>query len=300
MDARYAVRVIRSILRHPINRQHKAAALLRVLRWQLRSRISSRPVVVDYVNDSKLLVRRGMSAAVANVYLGISEYHDMAFILHTLRPGDVFIDVGANVGTISILAALTGAQVVAFEPVPSTFEALRANIALNRLQSRIQARRTGVASQCGVLEFTAEEDSTNHVAGGAWPDGPQQTVAAQVTSLDEALAGLAATMLKIDVEGYETEVLRGATRTLSSPSLMAVVVELNGAGDRYGCDEQKVHDALLQLQFQPFDYDPASRQLSGLSWETRRRSNILYLRHPVWARERVATAPAFCVFGQRI
>jgi FkbM family methyltransferase len=300
MDPRYAIRIVREILNHPMNRHHKTAAIIRVLQWQVRSRLDSQPVVVQYVNGSKLLVKRGMSSAIANIYTGIFEYQDMAFVLHVLRPGDLFIDVGANVGTFSILGGLTGANVVAFEPVEETFKALSANLRLNGLHSQVEARRIGIASMRGTLEFTAEEDSTNHVAGGRWPDGNQKIVAVEVTTLDDALKDLAPTMLKIDVEGYETEVIRGATQTLALPSLLSVIVELNGSGDRYAHDERKVHEALLALDFQPFDYDPANRQLSELTWHTRRRSNILYLRDVEWARERVANAPHFCVHGQRV
>jgi hypothetical protein len=63
------------------------------------------PVVVPFVGDTRLLVARGMRGATGNVYVGLHEFEEMAFALHALRPSSRFIDVGANVGSYTVLAA---------------------------------------------------------------------------------------------------------------------------------------------------------------------------------------------------
>jgi hypothetical protein len=62
------------------------------------------PVAMPYVNETRLLVKPGMAGATGNVYAGLHEYEDMAFVLHALRPSSRFVDVGANVGTYTVLA----------------------------------------------------------------------------------------------------------------------------------------------------------------------------------------------------
>jgi Met-10+ like-protein len=79
-----------------------------------------------------------MHGATGNIYCGLHEFAEMAFTLHLLRPGDLFADIGANVGSYTVLAAgVCGARVVAVEPGPAAGAALAKNIALNRLGDRV-------------------------------------------------------------------------------------------------------------------------------------------------------------------
>src|SRR5690349_8415761 len=122
---------LRSLINHPLNRRRKLAALGGFVRWQLGSRLLPGKAAVPFVDDYRLLVAPGMTGATGNVYCGLLEFEDMAFVLHVLREGDVFMDVGANVGAYTVLAAATGARVVAFEPIPAAFAHLTDNVRVN-------------------------------------------------------------------------------------------------------------------------------------------------------------------------
>ena len=125
---------LRFITSHPLGRRDKWATVLRYLRWQIGSRIAQGPIAVDFINNTRLLVRPGMTGATGNIYCGLHEFEDMAFLLHFLRPSDLFVDIGANIGSYTILAsAVIGAHGIAFEPVPQTFQSLIDNIHLNRI-----------------------------------------------------------------------------------------------------------------------------------------------------------------------
>src|SRR5262245_16370264 len=65
---------LRFLMEHPLAALGPFAAIARYLRWQLGSRILGEPVVVSFVNDARLLVRRGMTGATGNVYAGLHEY----------------------------------------------------------------------------------------------------------------------------------------------------------------------------------------------------------------------------------
>jgi hypothetical protein len=92
------------LLNHPLSQGQKLPTLERFIRWQLGSRMLPAEVVWPFVNDARLIVRPGMTGATGNVYVGLHEFEDMAFLLHYLRPGDLFVDVGANVGSYTVLA----------------------------------------------------------------------------------------------------------------------------------------------------------------------------------------------------
>ena len=60
-----------------------------------------------------------------NIYCGLVEFADMAFVLHVLRAGDLFVDIGANAGAYTLLASsVAGAKTTCFEPAPATYARL--------------------------------------------------------------------------------------------------------------------------------------------------------------------------------
>ena len=279
------------ILRHPLNRGRRGAALVRWLRWQVGSRLLPGAVWVPFVAEVGLLVRPGMTGATGNVYCGLHEFEDMALVLHALRPDDLFVDIGANVGSYALLGGAAGARVLAIEPIPTTFAWLTRNIAVNGLGERVRALNLGLGRGEGRLRFTVGLDTVNHVlAAGEAADG---AVEVPVHPLDAVLAGQSPTLIKIDVEGFETEVLAGAERALADPGLLAVIMELNGSGGRYGFDEDALHRNLLGRGFATYRYRPFERNLEPLHGARSGGGNTLYVRDAARLAERVRTAPRY-------
>jgi hypothetical protein len=97
--------ILKFIWNHPLNKDHKMQSLVRFLRWQIGIRALQSSAVCPFINDSRLIISRGMTAATGNIYVGLMAFEEMGFLLHYLRPGDVFFDIGANVGTFTILAS---------------------------------------------------------------------------------------------------------------------------------------------------------------------------------------------------
>ncbi|HXM47352.1 MAG TPA: FkbM family methyltransferase [Pyrinomonadaceae bacterium] len=287
---------IRFILEHPLNRRHKISAIRRWLNWQIGSRLVPGPVAVNFVNKTKLLVAPGMTGATGNVYAGLHEFYDMAFALHLLRRDDVFVDVGANVGVYTVLASAVGASSISIEPIENAFDQLMLNIHLNNLSDRVDAHRIGVGSKKGTLKFTYALDTTNHVVDGAEAkDTPVCEV--EVATLDSIVDAVEPVLLKIDVEGFETEVIAGADEVLSKESLLAVVMELNGSGRRYGYDEDRVFESMRDYGFVPYAYDPYQRALKELNGKSQGSGNTLFIRDVASVRERLHGAPPFTVIG---
>lgn len=96
-----------------------------------------------------------------------------------------------------------------------------------------------------------------------------------VDTLDNTLAGETPALIKIDVEGFETEVLNGAASILASPGLKAIIIELNGAGNRYGFDDKDIHRLLLNHGFKTMQYTPFARELKYAQLNTEHKT--LYL-----------------------
>lgn len=293
------LRVLRSIVSHPLNQGAEFRALMRFLRWQVGSRLTSGAMVFEWVNGAKFLARTGETGLTGNIYNGFQEYAEMAFVLHVTRPGDLFVDVGANVGSYTVLAcAAAGADGACFEPVPGTYERLRENIRLNDLEHRVRCANVGVGKERGVVAFSSDMDAGNRVLA----DGEARAgrIDVQVDTLDALLEGRQPSLMKIDVEGYETAVIAGADETLASPSLRAVIMEINGSGEKFGFDEAQIFGRMAAHGFAPFTYDPPRRRLVALSAGNPFPENILFVRDLDAVRARLVSAPCYTVNGKRL
>jgi FkbM family methyltransferase len=289
---------LRFLAQHPLAKRHPLAVAARYLRWQIGSRVVDRPVAVEFVNDARLLVRRGMTGATGNVYTGLHDYEEMAFLLHLLRERDLFVDVGANVGTYSVLAAkVSGARVIAFEPIPSAADALRDNVALNAIGSLVEVRRACAGASRGAVQMTTGEDTTNHVV--ETPGDLAGTMTVPVEPLDEVLRGLAPLLIKLDVEGYELAVFRGASSVLASPELRAVLLEINPYVERYTRSDAELVSMLTSHGFERCSYQPRERSLEPVT-RASGGANALFVRDLPFVRDRLASAPAFRVLNQSI
>lgn len=290
---------IRFIVGHPINRGHRLRALLRYAKWQFGSRMVPGDVAFTWVNDSKLLARPGETGVTGNIYTGLHEFPDMGFLLHFLRKGDLFVDVGANIGSYAILAgSAVGAKTVAFEPIPRTFERLVDNVLLNRAEDLIRCMNMAIGAENESVLFTSDEDTTNHAISSA--ESSRSSIPVEVTTLDQALANEHPVLMKIDVEGYETLVLRGCQKTLESPSVSAVIIELNGSGSRYGFEDSDILRLMLQLGFETCSYDPFSRKLTRTHGMANNSGNTLFVRNVSMVEARLQDAKPFSIFGRAI
>lgn len=287
--------LVRYVWAHPLNADGKFAALVRVIRWQVGSRIAPGPVALPFVESTRLLAARGMTGATGNWYCGLHEHREMAFVLHVLRESDLFLDVGANVGSYTILASgAVGARSIAVEPVPATYVHLRENVALNDLVGPVRCWQGGLADRAGSLQFTSGLDTGNHVLA---PGTKVPGIEVPVTTLDELVGDDVPTLIKIDVEGYEHAVLKGARRTLADPRLLAVVMETNGSGARYGVSDDQLVAAVRDHGFAMYDYDPFARRLSATE---RTDGNAIFVRDPDAVNARIVAARRYALVNGSI
>ncbi|GGB08406.1 FkbM family methyltransferase [Puia dinghuensis] len=297
---RSLVKILKFIGYHPLASKNRLLAYSRFLSWQIRQRLRPRPEKVTFVESSVLIVERGMAGATGNIYTGLQEFNDMGFLLHVLRAGDTFVDIGANVGAYTILAAKNvGAAVVSFEPIPSTFAKLQRNVDANEVQGSVELKRYGVGDAAGTLRFTASMDSVNHVLTAHEQIDGAGIVEVPVETLDQLLQGRQPVLFKMDVEGYEWPALNGAKSLLASPSLKALIIELNGSGHRYGYDEKTIHALLVTYGFVPYRYEPFSRQLKKEP-DYYGPDNTIYIRDVEWVEGRVKAARKYRVLNVNV
>lgn len=279
------LRTWRFINSHPLASRNIPLALQLWLKWQIGSRILKMPVIVPFVGKSQLVAEIGMTGATGNIYAGLHEFVDMAFTLHLLQPGDLFVDVGANIGSYTVLASkVAGANSFSIEPVPATFQRLRRNINLNDISSLVDSRCCAVGQEHGVIKFTSDLDTTNQVVSG---DYQGNIIEVSVESLDYLLDNLQPTLIKIDVEGFEPEVIAGAIETLQCDSLLAILLETVNS---------EIEKALKDAGFETASYDPFKRELV-VAGTTHSSNNYLWIRDSSQIINRCKAAPEYQLLG---
>ena len=134
-------------------------------------------------------------------------------LMDSVRPGDVVADVGAFVGIYSVAlaqrAGLAG-RVIAIEPDPENFEGLQHHVALNGVEERIRCIRSAAGRDPGVVRFRAGRSVESSVTGEE-----MNSIEVQMTTLDEVAGGSPIDLVKVDVEGYELDVVEGAEKLMS-------------------------------------------------------------------------------------
>ena len=159
---------------------------------------------------------------------GCYEQAAQEYFQKQLKSGCIVYDVGANFGFYSLLAARQGAQVFAFEPDVQIAESLERHARMNSLNTRIEIIRAAVYSFSGSIALDPANCQRGHGNAhvGVAVDPSHPTVSVPCTTLDDfAREHVAPDVVKIDVEGAESEVLRGAERVFaeSRPQLLCEV-----------------------------------------------------------------------------
>jgi FkbM family methyltransferase len=158
-----------------------------------------------------------------------------------VKPGEVFYDIGANVGAYSFIAqSVAGGNctVYAFEPSFSTFAELNLNILLNNFSEKIIPLYVALSNETGLLKFNYSSTTPGtalHSIGEAIGEDGKQFQPAFVQPilsyrLDELIKQFALRLpnhIKLDVDGAEFSVLQGADETLLNAGIRSILVEIN-------------------------------------------------------------------------
>ena len=201
-----------------------------------------------------------------SLYFGGSMYEPdtTAYFAKVLGPGRAFVDIGANHGYFSVLAAsLVGksGRVVAFEPNPKIFRQLRTHVALNGFDDRVRLLPSALADAPGEARLFVSQDALNsglssltpaseHLESGSLSEA--HTVSVPVDTFDHwfSSSGLSRVdLMKIDVEGAEGLVLQGMSAALQTDAIRAIILETAWGGP--------AHLVLCEAGFEPQMLDSA-------------------------------------------
>ncbi len=200
---------------------------------------------------------------------GVLEPGTTSIITRLLREGDTFVDVGANIGLLTLPAArCVGGRgmVIAIEPVPRLADVLRRSLALNGVASRVRVEQCAAADSFGSARMHV---GTILGHSSLLPlDDVRQVIEVPLRRVDAIVApGTKVALVKIDAEGYEIPVWRGMQRTIADNPNLALIVEFGPSHlARANVEISEWLDTFRQADFDLYEID----ELTGVCRPLRR------------------------------
>lgn len=196
---------------------------------------------VQQVNNVRLMIPDGLGTGAGGEHhmaIGTYERGETAFVLSNMSEGNWMIDVGAHVGYFAIAAAAkvgTTGGIIAVEPTESSAEVLRENVRLNGFEDRVHVIEKAASDHAGGATFYVSDTSSmwNSVEPGTLDDSTR-TLEVATTTIDDLVSEVgwpSIRILKIDVEGHEVSVMRGASETLARNPELNILFEVSGTSE---------------------------------------------------------------------
>tara|TARA_B100000214_G_scaffold366976_1_gene336579 strand:- start:191 stop:1111 length:921 start_codon:yes stop_codon:yes gene_type:complete len=248
-------------------------------------RLYNKPIKMKWINNLKYYLSLGDSGIIGNYYFYIDDYEESIFLIHYLNKQDVFIDVGSNHGHYTMIASgISNCNSIAIEPVKSTFDRLKMNIELNRLNN-VKLYNLGISDSDGELIISNNMGSMNRIIDGVAKNNSEMI---SVTTLDKiSVSEKKIDLIKIDVEGYEKQVLLGGENTLQNPNLNVIIIELNNSNFQYGYHEDETISILNNYGFSPYRYIYPNNVLMPLERKNFDSYNTIFIRNINDAKNRI-------------
>ena len=265
--AAHATDTCARIWRHPENAGRRVRTLGAYFAWQAWERTAKRPWTIPLVPGRVIRCYPHCQVSSGTLYYRLPERSSMRFLLAYLHPGDTMIDVGANVGTYSLLATtIDDVSVVAFEPSGQTYERAALNFELNRVEERTRLFRQAVGAASGVAVLSVGLGPRNMVL-----DPAERGEEVPMVTLDDLLPSTPGpvSLVKVDVEGGELDVLAGGSRLIERDG-PALILEVN---DPSGTERQ-----LKELAYSCYSYDVDAGVLHPTTVYDHLHRNVIAIR----------------------
>lgn len=189
----------------------------------------SKPFIIKTIYGFKLFIKPNIDSGLENslYYHGIYEKGFANFLRKNLKEGDVFIDVGANIGLFTILASKcvgnTG-KIFSFEPNPEIFEQLEINVSLNKSKN-IELFNFALGNNQSEEKLYPILQVNRGASSLIKPKDSNLSFKVNVKRFDDLFENIIPCYIKIDVEGFEFEVIKGMKNIISSTNPPVLIVE---------------------------------------------------------------------------
>jgi len=252
--------VLYTILKDKSNKNQIVYRIYLAFAWQLYKKICPFPLIIELDNKLLYILEPKAGNSVGVIYTKIYEADYIIFLRKNIEKNGIFIDVGAHTGLYTLLLHPLYSSAIALEPDGETFELLSRNIGINKIKS-IELICAG-ASDCddiGFLKRTGKYSGTTCLVDNSWSES-DQIISVPILKIDNLIndKGIEKiNCMKIDTEGHELKVLKGALKILKrSPN--AIVLYENS-------NFEEIRSLFTQIGWRIFTIDKKEKIITDLN-----------------------------------
>lgn len=235
--------------------------------------------------DIKLICDRDDKRNVPIEILNFGDYEKecMDMMLRLIKPGDIIVDIGANIGwySLNLAKSINNIQIHAFEPIPRTFDYLTRNLALNNIVN-VNAHNLGISEEAKELTFYYDsEDAGSTSINNLLGKENIQQVKGQVITLDHFISyeKTAVDFIKCDVEGAELLVLKGSEETLKTHKPIVFAEMLRKWALKFNYHPNQIIEFMNKLGYHCFIMKNGSLEAFHVMNEQTVETNFIFLHN---------------------
>lgn len=262
------INFLKSLYQSPYNQKNPISAFKRFLIWKGIKLLKINNFKYRFWHNRIIYLNHDSFHSMWLMYNSWVDWEEFNLIMNFVKAGDIAVDVGANMGYYSLwMSKFTGenGHVFAFEPDEINFDKLNTNIRINELSNRITTVRKAVSNDCGIINFTVGLDAQNHITSNQ--EG--QKVSIDSVNLDfyfkeNNIQHIA--YLKIDVEGFELNVLQGCPEFMAAKRIDIIQLEINNTIRNSGASVNEVLNTLEENLYTLCSYDIIENKLTRITF----------------------------------
>jgi len=240
------------VLEHPLNRNNKLNTFFNLIWWKINQLFFKIPAIIEIAPNRKCICKPESSFGSLIVYTNRPEYMEMKLTELILKKDSIFLDVGSGIGDFSLIASskITTGKILAFEPSKEPLETLKENIAINFLEDKVKIIDQVASDRVGEIVF--EEASVSEVSHIGYSTKGNKKKTNTLDNIIKQNKLKEIDLIKIDVEGAESLVIKGLEESLKNGKVMSMIIELNSNAKLFNSSKLKIVKKLVKYNFKVY------------------------------------------------
>lgn len=268
-------RSLKNLYAFPYNRNHLVFATYRFIYWKFIRLLQLKNISYKLWGNRYIHLNYDSLQSMWIMYNYIVDWEEFNLISKIVKPSDTVFDVGANIGfyTIWMSKFVKTGTIHCFEPDSKTIKKLELNIKKNNLDSIVKINKCAVGDNDGEVNFTEGMDGENHIA--AIDDESLPVISCKILKLDTYVSQQnidRIKYIKIDVEGFEYFVLKGAMNLLQTKKIDIIQIEVNDTIKQAGIVVEDILKLIDKFNYTLCSYNVELNQLAPVNYSTKREN----------------------------
>lgn len=263
---------LKNLLKAEYNKTNTLAAVQRFTYWKFIKALKLNNIRYRLWGDREIYLNHDSFQSMWIMYNYIVDWEEFHLIKNFTKPEDQVFDIGANMGFYTIwMSKFIGknGHIHSFEPDEKNFNRLKKNILLNNLSCVVEANRKAVSNVNEIVNFTSDLDGENHIVTSS---AALKIEAIQLDTYAKQRSLSYLSYVKIDVEGFEYFVLKGAEILLAEKRIGILQLEINKSLSNSGASVLDLLDFLTKHEYRLCRYNVEENKLSQIEYDISREN----------------------------